>query len=75
MKAHQMQPNATEGRAFDRVGISVFTSFAAGIHPKIMSERLGHASVAITLDLYSRVTPGLQTEAAEKLGAMILGEG
>lgn len=40
-----------------------------------MSECLGHASIAITLDLYSHVTPGLQTEAAEKLGAMILGDG
>ena len=30
-----------------------------GINPKIVSERLGHASVAITLDLYSHVSPGL----------------
>ena len=29
----------------------------AGIHPKIVSERLGHASIAITLDTYSHVTP------------------
>ncbi|HEX5004955.1 MAG TPA: tyrosine-type recombinase/integrase [Gemmatimonadales bacterium] len=45
----------------------------AGIHPKIVSERLGHSSIAITLDLYSHVIPGMQAEAAEKLGAMILG--
>ena len=37
----------------------------AGIHPKIVSERLGHASVAITLDTYSHVLPGLQEAAAE----------
>ncbi len=38
----------------------------AGIHPKIVSERLGHASIAITLDTYSHVLPGLQEAAAEK---------
>jgi len=35
-----------------------------GVHPKIVSERLGHATVAITLDTYSHVTPGLQEAAA-----------
>jgi integrase len=48
---------------------------AAGVHPKIVSERLGHSNVSITLDLYSHVIPGLQAEAAEKLGEMILGGG
>jgi hypothetical protein len=35
-----------------------------GVHPKIVSERLGHASVNITLDTYSHVLPGLQVAAA-----------
>lgn len=39
-----------------------------GINPKVVSERLGHASVVITLDLYSHVSPGLQEEAAAKFG-------
>jgi integrase len=39
----------------------------AGVHPKIASERLGHATVAITLDTYSHVLPGLQEEAAERI--------
>ena len=38
-----------------------------GVHPKIVSERLGHASVNITLDTYSHVLPGLQEAAAEQL--------
>ena len=38
-----------------------------GIHPKVVSERLGHATVAITLDTYSHVLPGLQKEAAERI--------
>jgi len=44
---------------------------AAGVHPKIVSERLGHASIRITLDTYSHVLPGLQEEAAESLVATI----
>lgn len=37
-----------------------------GVHPKIVSERLGHATVSITLDTYSHVTPGLQEAAARR---------
>ena len=35
-----------------------------GVHPKVVSERLGHASVGITLDTYSHVLPTMQAEAA-----------
>jgi hypothetical protein len=35
-----------------------------GVHPKVASERLGHGKVAITLDLYSHVIPGMQEDAA-----------
>jgi len=34
------------------------------VHPKVVSERLGHATVGITLDTYSHVLPNLQEEAA-----------
>ena len=43
----------------------------AGIHPKIVSERLGHATVGITLDLYSHVAPSLDQEAAETVAALL----
>jgi integrase len=46
---------------------------AAGIHPKIASERLGHAKVGTTLDLYSHVLPGMQAEAAEAVDVAIRG--
>lgn len=42
-----------------------------GIHPKIVQERLGHSFVAITLDLYSHVVPGLQEAAANSLDNLI----
>ena len=42
----------------------------AGVHPKVVSERLGHASIGITLDIYSHVLPGLQEAAAEKFDSI-----
>ena len=39
---------------------------AAGVHPKIVQERLGHSSITLTLDTYSHVIPSLQTEAADQ---------
>lgn len=44
---------------------------ANGIHPKIAQERLGHSSIAITLDLYSHVLPGMQEDAAAKVDAAL----
>ena len=38
---------------------------AQGVHPKVVQERLGHSSIAMTMDTYSSVLPGLQREAAE----------
>jgi integrase len=46
----------------------------AGINPKIVSERLGHAGVAITLDVYSSVTASMSEDAAVRVAALILGE-
>jgi len=40
---------------------------AAGVHPKVVQERLGHASVALTLDTYSHVLPSMQRDAADRL--------
>jgi len=43
----------------------------AGVNPKIVSERLGHSSVAFTMDVYSHVVPGLQEIAAERFEQLI----
>ena len=43
-----------------------------GVHPKIVQERLGHATIAVTLDTYSHVAPGLQEAAAKGFDAMVL---
>ncbi len=45
-------------------------ALGAGVHPKIVSERLGHASIAITLDTYSHVSAGMQEDAAATVAAL-----
>ena len=45
---------------------------AASVPAKVMQERLGHANVSITLDLYSHVVPGMQEQAAATMGASCL---
>jgi integrase len=47
----------------------------AGVHPKVVSERLGHANVGITLDLYSHVVPSLARDAAEQIMSSTYGDG
>jgi integrase len=45
---------------------------AQGVHPKVVSEQLGHATIALTLDTYSHVIPSLQQEAAGVIAAAVL---
>ena len=46
---------------------------ASGEHPKVVAERLGHASTVMTLDVYSHVLPTMQEAAADKLDAILFG--
>ena len=69
-----MQPAETEARAFDTVGISVSTSFNAGVPLKVVSERLGHSTPAFTMAVYQHVLPGMQRAAADLFAQLITGE-
>ncbi len=44
---------------------------ARGVHPRVVSERLGHASIGLTLDTYSHVLPNLQEEAIRDFDAWL----
>ncbi len=46
-----------------------------GIHPRVVQERLGHSTIAITLGIYSHVTPTLHDEAAGIVASLILPAG
>ena len=45
------------------------------VHPKVVSERLGHASVAFTMTVYQHVMPGLQAQAASTFETAVFGDG
>lgn len=42
-----------------------------GVHPNVVSELLGHTDVAVTLDLYSHVSPAMHEAAARALGELL----
>jgi integrase len=68
-------------RAAARVGIEcsihdlrhthVTSLLAAGVHPKIVSERVGHNSIAFTLQRYGHVTPAMNAAAIQAIGAAL----
>ena len=41
----------------------------ACVHPKVVQERLGHANIGTTLDVYSHISPHMRSDAAEKIDA------
>jgi hypothetical protein len=49
-------------------------ALSAGVHPKIVSERLGHANIGITLDTYSHCLPALSAEAACKVASLAVSD-
>jgi len=40
---------------------------AKGVHPKVVAEVLGHSSITITMDVYSKIIPGPKEMAMEQL--------
>lgn len=45
----------------------------AGVHPKVVQERLGHSTISITMDTYSHALPDMQESAAELVAALVDG--
>jgi integrase len=48
-------------------------ALSARVNPKVVSEMLGHSTVAITLDIYSHVLPDMQEDAAAAIAAILYG--
>jgi integrase len=61
-----------EIRLYDLRHTAATISLAAGVPPKVISEQLGHSSVAFTLDIYAHVLPHMQDAAAETVQALLL---
>ena len=60
-------------RAFDAIGLGDVRFHERGVHPKVVSEALGHSSISITMDTYSHVMPSMSQVAADAIDA-VLGE-
>jgi integrase len=58
-------------RVYDLRHSTATLLLVAGEHPKVVSERLGHSSITMTLDTYSHVLPDLQERAAARLEALL----
>lgn len=60
-------------RLYDLRHTTATLLLSAGENPKVVSERLGHASIVLTLDTYSHVLPTMQREATVKLEKLMFG--
>src|SRR5678816_207509 len=64
---------STKFRLYDLRHTCATLLLAANVHPKIVSERLGHASITLTLDRYSHVLLTMQQTASDKLESLLYG--
>ncbi|MCI0624177.1 MAG: tyrosine-type recombinase/integrase [Acidobacteria bacterium] len=62
-------------RLYDLRHTAATLLLAAGEHPKIVSERLGHSTVTLTLDTYSHVLPDMQQRSAQRVEELLFGSG
>jgi integrase len=72
-RALERHPDVPRIRLHDLRHTWATLALVAGVPVKVVSERLGHATTAITLDIYSHVTPTMQADAAERVSALIFG--
>jgi integrase len=77
---NRSQRSLSQEARFSDDGLSEFGAVArriateclrAGVHPKVVSEGLGHSSVAFTMDVYSHLLPSMQQEAAAAIEAAL----
>ena len=60
-------------RLYDLRHTAATLGIAAGVSVKVISDQLGHASIAFTLERYSHVLPSIQDEAAAKVERLLMG--
>ncbi|MBA3619255.1 MAG: tyrosine-type recombinase/integrase [Acidothermales bacterium] len=71
--SHLHSKHSASRRTHDLRHTHATLALAAGVHPKVVQERLGHSSIAVTLDTYSHAIPALQEDAAARLAALVDG--
>lgn len=60
------------GPHFHRFETMATTGLAGGVPVKLVSDRLGHARITITLQIYPHVLPNMREEAEEKVDALLI---
>jgi integrase len=70
-KALQRAGIRTSIRLYDLRHTTATLLLQAGVNPKVVSERLGHSTIVLTLDVYSHVLPSMQEAATEQLESLI----
>ena len=60
-------------RLYDLRHTCAMLLLSAGVHPKVASERSGHSSVTLTMDVYSHDLPSMQQDTTEKLESKLFG--
>jgi integrase len=63
----------THNRFHDLCHTCATLALSANVNPKVVSEVLGHSTLAITLDIYSHVLPEMQQDAAATLATILYG--
>ena len=71
MAEDNLRPESFGRRFHDLRHTAATLMLTVGMHPKIVSERLGHATIAITMDTYQHVTPSMQKEVAGLVGDLL----
>lgn len=74
-EAHRSKAGLPAVRAHDLRHTHATLLLQAGVHPKVVQERLGHSSITVTIDTYSHVIPAMQEDAAELVARLILSAG
>ncbi len=67
VRRHELPPLSVHGLRHTWATLAL----QAGVHPKVVQERLGHAQISVTLDTYSHVTPAMDREAASTVAALL----
>lgn len=72
-KAALQRAELPDIRLYDTRHTSATLLMESGVSAKVVSERLGHANVGITLEIYSHTTQQLQQQAADRIGEALFG--
>lgn len=73
IKAANTKAPLSRIRLYDLRHTTATLLLSAGLNPKVVSERLGHASIVLTLDTYSHVLPTMQQDATERIEKLMFG--